>query len=95
VAQALPKSIGIKENRKEVNLMKIGTLFLAALLLVCGLGATNTLAVAPGIISNAVLTPGSYCHLSFPAIRENTLASDRPVLKDPSEHHRLLWIVRP
>ncbi|HZA56148.1 MAG TPA: hypothetical protein VE616_18035, partial [Candidatus Udaeobacter sp.] len=35
--------------------------------------------------SNQVLTPGSYCHLTFPAIRENTLASDRPVLKDPSE----------
>jgi hypothetical protein len=75
----------VKENRKEVNLMKIGTLFLAALLLVGGLGATSTLAAAPGVISNAVLTPGSYCHLTFPAIRENTLGSDRPVLKDPSE----------
>src|SRR5262245_37006791 len=29
--------------------------------------------------------PGSYCHLKFPAIREDTLFSDRPVLKDASE----------
>ena len=28
---------------------------------------------------------GSFCHLKFPAITENTLFSDRPVLKDPSE----------
>jgi hypothetical protein len=32
-----------------------------------------------------VLTEGSYCHLTFPAIREETLSSDRLVLKDPSE----------
>jgi hypothetical protein len=31
------------------------------------------------------LTPGSYCHLKFPAIREETLSSDHPVLLDPSD----------
>jgi hypothetical protein len=31
-----------------------------------------------------VLTAGSYCHLKFPAIREETLSWDRPVLKDLS-----------
>ena len=65
--------------------MKIATSFLAALLLVGSFGARSAFAAAPGVISNQVLTPGSYCHLTFPAIRENTLASDRPVLKDPSE----------
>ena len=65
--------------------MKIVTSFLAALLLVSSLGASNASAAAPGVISNAVLTPGSYCHLTFPAIREETLSWDRPVLKDPSE----------
>ena len=65
--------------------MKFATALLAALLLVGSLGASNTLAAAPGVISNATLTPGSYCHLTFPAIREETLFSDRPVLKDPSE----------
>ena len=64
--------------------MKIATSFLAALLLVGGLGVSNAFAAAPGVISNQVLTPGSYCHLTFPAIREETLSSDRPVLKDPS-----------
>ena len=27
----------------------------------------------------------AYCHLKFPAIREDTLYSDRPVLKDPRD----------
>src|ERR687896_1413687 len=75
----------MKENRKEVNLMKIGTLFLAALLLVGGIGAGNSFAAAEGVISNATLVPGSYCHLTFPAIREDTLSWDRPVLKAPSD----------
>jgi hypothetical protein len=65
--------------------MKIATSFLAALLFVSSLGASSAFAAAEGVISNAVLTPGSYCHLTFPAIREETLSWDRPVLKDPSE----------
>ena len=65
--------------------MKIATSFLAALLFVSSLGASSSFAAAEGVISNAVLTPGSYCHLTFPAIREETLSWDRPVLKDPSE----------
>ena len=65
--------------------MKIAKLFLAALALVGSLGASNAFAAAPGVITNATLTPGSYCHLTFPAIREETLSWDRPVLKDPSE----------
>ena len=65
--------------------MKIATSFLAALILVGGLGVKSTFAAAEGVISNATLIPGSYCHLTFPAIREDTLSSDRPVLKDPSE----------
>jgi hypothetical protein len=64
--------------------MKIATSFSAAMLLIGTLGVNSTLAAAPGVISNQALTAGSYCHLSFPAIREETLAGDRPVLKDPS-----------
>jgi hypothetical protein len=64
--------------------VKIATSFLAASLLVGGLGVKSTFAAAEGVISNATLTPGSYCHLTFPAIREETLSWDRPVLKDPS-----------
>jgi hypothetical protein len=64
--------------------MKVATSFLGALLLVGSVGASNTFAAAPSVISNQVFTPGSYCHLQFPAISEETLYSDRPVLKDPS-----------
>jgi hypothetical protein len=65
--------------------MKIATSFLAALLLVGSVGAGNAFAAAPGVISNTTLTEGSYCHLTFPAIREDTLSWARPVLKDPGE----------
>jgi hypothetical protein len=60
--------------------MKIATSFLAALLLAGSVGASNTFAAADGVISNATLTPGSYCHLKFPAIVGDTLSSNRPVL---------------
>jgi hypothetical protein len=63
----------------------VTSLFLAAVLLAGSLGASSSFAAAPGVISNQVLTPGSYCHLTFPAIEEETLSWDRPVLKDPSE----------
>jgi hypothetical protein len=65
--------------------MKIATSFLAALLLASSVGASSAFAAAPGVISNTMFTEGSYCHLKFPAIREETLSWDRPVLKDPSE----------
>jgi hypothetical protein len=65
--------------------MKIATSFLGALLLVGSFGGSSAFAAAPGVISNATLIPGVYCHLTFPAIREDTLSWDRPVLKDPGE----------
>ena len=46
---------------------------------------TFPLWAAEGIISKAPDPTGTYCHLKFPAITENTLFSDRPVLKDPSD----------
>ena len=64
--------------------MKIASSFLAALLLVGSFATSGALAAAEGVISNQAFTGGSYCHLKFPAIRENTLFCDRPVLKDPS-----------
>ncbi len=40
---------------------------------------------AEGVISKVELTPGSnYCHLRFPAIREETLFWPQPLLKDAS-----------
>ena len=41
---------------------------------------------AEGIVMRSVTGPESnYCHLRFPAILPETLYSDRPVLKDPSD----------
>jgi hypothetical protein len=65
--------------------MKNANLLAAALLLAGTLGGSNAFAAAEGVISNATLSAGTYCHLRFPAIREDTLSWDRPVLKDPSE----------
>ncbi|PYK49286.1 MAG: hypothetical protein DME20_07245 [Verrucomicrobia bacterium] len=39
---------------------------------------------AEGVISKVASPSGDYCHLKFPAIREETLYWDRPVLKDAS-----------
>jgi hypothetical protein len=40
---------------------------------------------AEGIISKVADPAGTICHLKFPAIREETLYWDRPVLKDPRD----------
>jgi hypothetical protein len=40
---------------------------------------------AEGVISRVPVSGGKYCRLRFPAIREETLFSSRPVLKDPSD----------
>ena len=67
--------------------MKIAMSFLASLVLVGALGATNSAmaANANGVIYKQELTPGSYCHMKFPAIREETLAGNHPVLTDPDD----------
>ena len=36
---------------------------------------------ADGVLSKDEVTPGSYCHMKFPAIRETTLFNDHPQLK--------------
>lgn len=57
--------------------MKLKTL-LAALLVMGGFAAHG----GAEIISRTELSPGNdYCHLQFPAIAEQTLSSDQPVLK--------------
>lgn len=39
-----------------------------------------TLARAQSTISNEIAAPGSYCHMKFPAIREDTLSESTPGL---------------
>ena len=46
---------------------------------------SSALWAAEGVIYRSPDASGEFCHLKFPAIREDTLGTDRPVLKDPSE----------
>ena len=51
-------------------------------------GALGLSALAVGaenILSKDALADGSYCHMKFESIRENTLASSQPVLKDTDD----------
>src|SRR5262245_14679518 len=40
---------------------------------------------AESVIYKVPDATGKFCHLRFPAIKEETLSWDRPVLKDPSQ----------
>ena len=57
---------------------------LLTLLLVASIASFTPVWGAEGIIYKAVGS-SNYCHLKFPAIQEDTLYSDRPVLKDPRD----------
>ena len=77
--------------------MKTTKLFLSAL----GLFGTFGVSTAPvwakdGVLLQVKAEAGNYCHLKFPAIREETLSWASPVLKDAAsgEHHRSLWPLR-
>ena len=48
-----------------------------------GLG-TAELWAKDGVISSVKAGESNYCHMHFPAMVEETLSWDRPVLKDPS-----------
>jgi hypothetical protein len=58
-------------------------LFLAVTLVL----SNSRVFAAEGVVSKAPDASGNYCHLTFPAIREETLSWDKPVLKDPAEGH--------
>ena len=60
---------------------------LLSILFIAGTLASNAAPVsaAEGIISKIPDASGKYCSMKFPAIREETLNWDRPVLKDRSE----------
>jgi len=67
---------------KEVNKMKIVKLSLTIMTLTAALGLDAVSTRAETAISNDVFSNGSYCHTKFESIREGTLASSEPVLKD-------------
>jgi hypothetical protein len=49
------------------------------------LHCASLVSAAEGVIFKNSDSSGRYWHLKFPAITEDTLFTDRPVLKDPSE----------
>jgi hypothetical protein len=53
---------------------------ISVLVLVGSLGGSAF--AADGVLSKRELTPDSYCHMQFPAIRQESLAGNNPVLKD-------------
>ncbi len=67
--------------------MKVPTSILAGLFFIGTIGAVHTAtatdktATAPdGVISKQELVADGYCHMKFPAIDEETLNSDHPIL---------------
>lgn len=65
--------------------MKLQKLTLVALFSIGGLGMNwPTVEAADGILFKVQAGNTNYCHLKFPAIREDTLHMDRPVLKGSS-----------
>lgn len=63
--------------------MKIVKL-LAVLLLLAAIVGLVAPAPAADVVLKVASESGDYCHLKFPAIREDTLSWDRPVLQDPA-----------
>ena len=49
------------------------------------LGLSSVAVGAENVLSKDALADGSYCHMKFESIRENTLASSQPVLKDTDD----------
>jgi hypothetical protein len=81
--------VGRKGGDKMNNMkLVVSVLFLGGVIGLSGISAraeSLTSARAQGVISQDVLTEGSYCHTKFESIREETLASSRPVLKDSDD----------
>ena len=66
--------------------MSIRNSILSALVLAGTLGWAAAVWAQEGVLLKVALTTeGNYCHMRFPAMREETLSWDRPVLKDPNE----------
>ncbi len=65
--------------------MKSMRLVLSMMTLTGALGLSAASAGAEAVISKDALADGSYCHTKFESIREDTLASSQPVLKDADD----------
>ena len=70
---------------KEVINMKNIKSLISLVFLTGALGLSTVSVGAENVISKDVLADGSYCHTKFESIREDTLASSQPVLKDADD----------
>ena len=63
--------------------MKVKKTIISAVFLLGAMGpsVSSAAAAASGVSKDAV-TEGSYCHIKFPAIREQSLGTTPPVLKE-------------
>ena len=64
--------------------MKSIKLLLSVLFLAETFGVSAVVSAAEGVLLRVEVPGTNYCHLKFPAIREETLYWSRPVLKDVS-----------
>jgi hypothetical protein len=65
--------------------MKNRRIFFSAAIVAGGLTLGGVAFGADGVVLREALSAASnYCHLQFPAIREDTLATGRPLLKSPA-----------
>ena len=65
--------------------MKNAKALLAAVILLANITASGTaLAADDGVISKEPLTPDSYCHEKFPAMKSGSLDDNKPTLKSPT-----------
>jgi hypothetical protein len=55
---------------------------LLSVLVLFGSFGVSAAKAADGVVLKEELVPGSYCHEQFPAIREDTIAGNQPVLKN-------------
>jgi hypothetical protein len=60
--------------------MNTATIVTALAVLSGVIGTVTTSARAQGVISKEVASAGSYCHMKFPAIRQETLSEAAPAL---------------
>jgi hypothetical protein len=69
----------VKKKRRG-GIMKFNVFCLSVFALIGSLGVSAARA-ADGVLIKDKLTPGSYCHEKFPAIRPSTLGTHHPSLK--------------
>jgi len=75
------------QRRNEMFTIQKAKPVTCALILTSALvvGIAQAKASDEGVISKTAESQGSYCHLTFPAIRPETLGTDHPQLKSAAE----------